>query len=137
MGKLLGTFTNAITRILNYASGMLRDADGTPSASRFWMSVFSIVTIVLLTKIIKHLFGITDANMTGVWLTNMPLFIGAMVTLISAPYLINKGSASFSDLAGALSSLKGNGNGATVDGAKTIINEVKNTIQTGTDGEKG
>jgi hypothetical protein len=42
----------------------------------------------------------------SVWLANMPMLITALIGLIALPYGINKGTATFSDIANMMTAAK-------------------------------
>jgi uncharacterized membrane protein len=88
----------------NFIKGLLSEPDGTPSCARLLMCVFSLATIRLMFVVTRHLLEQKDATVISIWLANVPLIIGALVALITAPYVVNKGTSTFTDLAGMITS---------------------------------
>ena len=60
----------------------------------------------LLWRCFYHIFRLHDPTLVTIWLSNMPLLVTTLVGLISLPYGINKGSATFSDIATMVANAK-------------------------------
>jgi hypothetical protein len=72
--------------------------NGEPSSSRVLTLALAAVCASILCILIKHVCKVSDAAELGLWLTSLPSFIFALIALINAPYLINKGSGTLSDV---------------------------------------
>jgi hypothetical protein len=70
------------------------------------MYIFSIFSMWLVWRCFYHIFQIHDTTMLTIWLSNMPLLVTTLIGLISLPYGINKGSATFSDIATMVANAK-------------------------------
>lgn len=98
-----------IPRFLRWLRGVLSEPDGTPSSTRVLMYAFSIFSMWVIWHCFNHIFQLTDVNQITIWLSNMPMLLTAFMGLIALPYGINKGSATFSDIATTITAAK-NGN---------------------------
>ena len=122
---------------LRWLRGVLSEADGTPSASRFLMFLFSVFSMMVIGWIVYHITYITDVVIIGIYLANLPLLITSLLGLIALPYGINKGSSTFSDIANMMTAVKtGRAGVATADQAPELA-AVKPTPAVGTAGVKG
>jgi hypothetical protein len=70
------------------------------------MFLFSFFTMWVVQRIIYHVTHLTDVAMVSVYLSNLPIVLTALIGLIAAPYAINKGTASFSDIAAMITAAK-------------------------------
>lgn len=80
-----------------FVSGVFSDGD-VPSSSRVLSFILAMATVGILIGVFRHVCLIKDTTALGMWLANIPMIIAALVGLISAPYLINRGSASITDI---------------------------------------
>ena len=97
---------------LRWLRGVLSEPDGTPSSTRVLMYAFSVFSMWLLWHCFYHIFQLTDVTQITIWLSNMPMLIASLIGLIALPYGINKGTATFSDIANMITAAK---NGKTGD----------------------
>jgi hypothetical protein len=74
------------------------------------MYAFSIFTMWLIWRCFYHIFQLQDVSQVSIWLANMPMLIASLIGLIALPYGINKGSATFSDIATMMTAAR-NGKG--------------------------
>jgi len=95
-----------VKRTFAFIRGILSEPDGTPSSTRVLMYLFSGFSMWLLWRCFYHIFQIHDTTMLTIWLSNMPLLVTTLIGLISLPYGINKGSATFSDIATMVANAK-------------------------------
>jgi hypothetical protein len=93
---------------LRWLRGVLSEPDGTPSSTRVLMYMFSVFSMWLLWRCFYHIFQLHDPTLVTIWLSNMPLLITTLIGLIALPYGINKGSATFSDIANMVTAAKTN-----------------------------
>ena len=85
----------------SFIRGVFSD-QGEPSSSRILTFVLAIAVVVFLGGVFRHICRLTDATQLGLFLSNLPLIIGALIGLMAAPYTINKASGSVSDIIGSL-----------------------------------
>jgi len=95
-----------IQRILGWLHALVSEPDGTPSSTRVLMFVFSAFSMHLIWGCFRHIYTLTDPMQVSVWLANMPMLITALIGLIALPYGINKGTATFSDIANMMTAAK-------------------------------
>lgn len=77
---------------------MLSGRYGTVSSARVLMFVFSAVAIGILLAVFRHLMKIDNPALLAVWIGGLPSIGGILVGLVAAPYTVNKGANSISDL---------------------------------------
>jgi len=87
----------------SYIKSVYSEPDGTGSSSRILTTILAFVSAGVVCVITGHLVKITDVAILTAWLTSFPIVISALVLLFTAPYGVNKGSGSISDI---LSSFK-------------------------------
>ena len=143
----------------NFIRGMLSEPDGSPSSSRTLMFVFAGFSMVMISKILWHIFNITDTTQLTIWLSNFPLILTAFMALIALPYTVNKGagamSETFSGIANMMASAKQVQLNANIEGKiSDMVKKAQNaagvvppaapaadasdpTAAAGTSGEKG
>jgi hypothetical protein len=105
-----------LKRFFGWIRGVLSEPDGSPSSTRVLMYIFSIFSIWLIARCFHHIFQIHDTTMLTIWLSNMPMLVGTLVGLIALPYGINKGTATFSDIANMVAAAKTNNISANLTG---------------------
>jgi len=98
--------TRWTTRTLAFVRGLISEPSGEPSSTRVLMFLFSFFTMWVVQRIIYHVTHLTDVAMVSVYLSNLPIVLTALIGLIAAPYAINKGTASFSDIASMITAAK-------------------------------
>lgn len=101
------SFILYIKNFLDQLFSFFRDVysdNGRPSSSRVLTSYLAIISSVLLWKVFDHIIKLTDQAMTVAWLGSLPLIISALVLFFTAPYGVNVGSGTVTDL---ISVLKG------------------------------
>lgn len=106
-----------LARFLKWLRGVLSEPDGTPSSTRVLMYAFSIFSMWLIWRCFYHIFRLHDPTLVTIWLSNMPMLVGTLVGLIALPYGINKGSATFSDIANMIASAKSNNVNTAITGS--------------------
>jgi len=131
---------------LRWLRNVLSEADGTPSASRFLMLLFSMFSMMVIGWIVYYITHITDVMIIGTYLANLPLLITSLLGLIALPYGINKGSSTFSDIANMMTAAK-TGKAGVVQAVEAQIEQAvasaipasaaKPTPAVGTPGVKG
>ena len=97
-----------IARFLKWLRGVLSEPDGTPSSTRVLMYAFSIFSMWLIWRCFFHIFRLHDPTLVTIWLSNMPMLVTTLIGLIALPYGINKGTATFSDIANMVTAAKTN-----------------------------
>lgn len=93
---------SAATGLVGFLRGVFSDGD-IPSSSRILTFSLCIGTFVLLACLVHHVCTIKDTAALALWLTALPLLIGSLIGFAAAPYAINRGSGTVTDI---LSSLK-------------------------------
>ena len=78
------------------------EPDGSGSSSRILTFILALVASTILVIITLHLIHITDVALLTAWLASLPLIIAALVAFFTAPYGVNKGSGSFTDIVSIL-----------------------------------
>jgi hypothetical protein len=101
---------------LKWLRGVLSEPDGTPSSTRVLMYAFSVFSMWLLWRCFFHIFRLTDPTLVTIWLSNMPMLVTTLIGLIALPYGINKGSATFSDIANMVTAAKTNNVNTAITG---------------------
>jgi hypothetical protein len=97
----------AIKRIFGWLHALVSEPDGTPSSTRVLMFAFSGFSMHLIWGCFRHIYTLSDPIQVSVWLSNMPMLITSLIGLIALPYGINKGTATFSDIANMMASARG------------------------------
>jgi hypothetical protein len=72
---------------------------GMPSSSRILTFLLAIGCFTLLAVFVHHMIRVTDSATLGVWLSSLPAIVFALIAFVNAPYLINKGGGTLSDVA--------------------------------------
>jgi hypothetical protein len=98
-------------RVLSWLHALVSEPDGTPSSTRVLMFSFSLFSMHLIWRCFFHIYQLKDPMQVSVWLSNMPMLITALIGLIALPYGINKGTATFSDIANMMASARGKKDG--------------------------
>ena len=106
---------------LRWLRGVMSEPDGTPSSTRVLLFVFSLFSLGVIGYIVYHVTHITDVVIIGIFLSNLPLLIASLMGLISLPYGINKGSATFSDIANMITAAKNGKTGDAVGDLKAMF----------------
>jgi len=88
---------NFLAKLLTFLRQAYSD-DGTPSSSRLLTSFLALVCSGVLVLVADHLVRITDNAQLAIWLSNLPYVIGALVFFFTAPYGVNRGSTSITDV---------------------------------------
>jgi hypothetical protein len=83
----------------SFIKSVYSEADGSGSSSRILTTILALVCCGVLCVIVGHLIHITDVAILTAWLTSFPIIVGALALFFMAPYGINKGSGSFTDIA--------------------------------------
>lgn len=78
---------------------ILSGPDGTISSTRLLMYVFSFFSMGIIGGFVYRVFHLTDPVIISIYLSNLPTIIASLLGLIALPYGINKGTATFSDIA--------------------------------------
>lgn len=76
--------------------------DGAPSSSRILTFILSLASLGIVVGVMYHVCHIVDASTLGLWLTALPSIIMALIGLSAAPYAINRGTGSISDVINSL-----------------------------------
>lgn len=84
--------------IKSFVVGVFCEDNGSPSSTRVIMGGLSVVCSAILIKIIWHVVYLTDLALLSAWLGGLPMIMAGLVALITAPYTVNKASASISDI---------------------------------------
>lgn len=84
--------------IRKHIKDMLSGRYGTLSSARVLMFVFSLVSITILIAVFRHMLKLTDPALLAVWIGGLPSIGGILIGLVAAPYTVNKGANSISDL---------------------------------------
>lgn len=74
---------------------------GEPSSSRILTFVLAFVVAGVLIGVFRHVCHLKDNTALGLWLTALPLIIGALAGLMVVPYGVNRAGSSVSDIIGA------------------------------------
>lgn len=77
---------------------MLSGRYGTISSARVMMVVFGAVAIGILIAVFHHMMQIDRPELLAVWIGGLPAIGGILIGLVAAPYTVNKGANSISDL---------------------------------------
>lgn len=96
--------------VLDWIRRLFSEADATtPSSTRVLMYAFAVFAMWLDWRIFYHIFHLPagDTSSLSIWLSNMPILIGAEIGLIALPYTINKGTNTLSDVANMFATIKG------------------------------
>ena len=94
---------NFLDQLFSFVRAAYSD-NGQPSSSRILTFILAIVSSKILLKIAVHVIAITDPVALASWLGALPLLISALVLFFTAPYGVNVGSGTVSDL---INTLKG------------------------------
>ena len=89
---------NFFTQLALFIKSVFSEPDGTGSSSRVLTFILATVASAVLWVITGHIIKITDAAILTAWLTSLPIIIGALVLFFTAPYGVNKGSGSVTDI---------------------------------------
>lgn len=92
--------------IKKHLKDMLSGRYGTISSARVLMFLFSGVAIGILLAVFHHLMLIDNPALLAVWIGGLPSIGGILIGLVAAPYTINKGANSISDLFSMMVSAK-------------------------------
>jgi len=96
-----------IKNFLDQLFRFVRDAysdNGNPSSSRILTFILALVSSKVVLNVFNHIIALSDAAALATWLGALPLIISALVLFFTAPYGVNVGSGTVSDL---LNTLKG------------------------------
>lgn len=85
-------------QLFTFLKGVYSESDGTPSSSRILSLILALVASFVLIVVTLHIIKIQDLSILTVWLSSLPLLISSLVLFFTAPYGVNKGSGSISDL---------------------------------------
>lgn len=77
---------------------MLSGRYGTISSARVMMVIFGGVSIGILIAVFRHMMAIDRPELLAVWIGGLPSIGGILIGLVAAPYTVNKGANSVSDL---------------------------------------
>ena len=105
-----------LARFLKWLRGVLSEPDGTPSGLVVLMYAFSVFSMWLLWRCFYHIFQLHDPTMVTIWLSNMPMLVTTLIGLIALPYGINKGTATFSDIANMVTAARTNNVNTAITG---------------------
>lgn len=72
---------------------------GEPSSSRILTCLLAIGCFTVLWLLVRHICKVQDNAALGLWLAALPAIIFALIAFVNAPYLINRGAGTLSDLA--------------------------------------
>lgn len=120
-----------LKKTLTWIRGVLSEPDGTPSSTRVLMYIFSFFSMWLLWRCFYHIFRLTDATLVTIWLSNMPMLVTTLIGLIALPYGINKGSATFSDIANMIANARTNNVNTAISGSLSELKGMFAKQQTG------
>ena len=84
---------------------MLSEPDGTGSSSRTLMLCLAGLVGGILWKLFDHITKITDPVALGVWLGAVPVVVASLISVFLAPYGVNKGGSTLSDIVGSFTGL--------------------------------
>lgn len=73
--------------------------NGEPSSSRILTFILALVGVAIIVGVAQHICHLHDNAALGLWLTAFPSIVFALIAFMNAPYLINRGSGSLSDIA--------------------------------------
>ena len=96
-------------KFIGWAKQVLSEKDGTPSASRVLMFIFSFFTMAVIVTILHHVYYMTDVNRVGLWLNAFPYILFALASLIVLPYTVNSGRGGLGDIAQIIGQMKQGG----------------------------
>ncbi len=82
---------------VSFLRGAFSDG-GVPSSSRILTSALGFVVVAVIMGLLYHICHLKDNVALGLWLPNLPLIITALVGLMAAPYTINRGTATITDI---------------------------------------
>lgn len=97
---------NFLDQLFLFLKGVYSD-NGNPSSSRVLTCILALVSCKILVSVFNHVITLTDTTALVSWLGALPLIISALVLFFTAPYGVNVGSGTVSDL---LNVLKGKNN---------------------------
>ena len=103
MKSFLLYIKNFLDQLFLFIKAVYSD-NGNPSSSRVLTCVLAVVSAKILLSVFAHVVAISDVAQLMAWLGALPLIISALVLFFTAPYGVNVGSGTVSDL---LSVLKG------------------------------
>ena len=98
---------NFFTQLMLFLRSTYSEADGNGSSSRILTTILALVSCGVIWIIVQHLIHITDVAVLTAWLTSFPIIIGALVLFFTAPYGVNKGSGSMTDIINILKGKNG------------------------------
>jgi hypothetical protein len=107
--------------IKRYLQALVSEPDGSPSSTRFLMFVFSIFSMHLIWRCFYHIFTLHDTTLVTVWLSNMPMLVTTLMGFIALPYGINKGTATFSDIANMIANSRQTNINANLKDLKDVV----------------
>jgi hypothetical protein len=91
-----------LDKFFTFAKSVLSEPDGTGSASRVLTVALAGVASAVLIVIVNHVIHVNNVAELATWLGAIPVIIGALVLFFTAPYGVNKGSGSISDIVSIL-----------------------------------
>lgn len=99
----------AILAVAKFLAGIISEDNGTPSASRSLMFILAGVASTIMIRIFWTITrpGIADSTL-ALWLTSLPSLIATLTAFIGAAYMVNRGTASISDILASVFAKKDN-----------------------------
>ena len=91
----------SLTSFANFIKGVFSDGD-VPSSSRILTFALCVANFALIAASVRHVCAIKDTAALALWLTSLPLIIGALIGFSAAPYAINRGSGTVTDILSSL-----------------------------------
>ena len=83
--------------LVEFTQAVFSDGD-VPSSSRILTFVLSLADLGIVAAIFHHVFSIKDSAALSLWLNSLPIIIGALVGMSTAPYVVNRGSGTVTDI---------------------------------------
>jgi hypothetical protein len=85
------------TGIKKFIREVFSEPNGEASSTRCLMFLFSLFSMWIISRMVKHIFVLTDAGVIAMYLGNLPLIIASLMGLIALPYTINRGAGALTD----------------------------------------
>jgi hypothetical protein len=103
MSKFFSKLGEIVKEVWGFIKSVASESDGTGSATRVHMAVTVLFSMFVLWKVVDHVNHLTDVAALSLFLNFIPTFIVSLISFISLPYTINKGSKLLSGLGAAMS----------------------------------
>lgn len=114
-------FKGGVKKTFSWMRAVVSEPDGSPSSTRVLMYIFSFFSMHLIWRCFYHIFTLHDQTLVTVWLSNMPMLITTLIGFIALPYGINKGTATFSDIANMIANSRQTNINASLKDLKDVV----------------